>query len=176
MTQVDDNVGATISEIIELTDDNGVTKETLTTSENDKTPWNGCEVLLNYSGRLTDGTVFDTSYDKDAKRVVVGTGQVLRGWDIALMSMKLGERAEFTLAPEYAYGKCGSPPGIPDNSTVIFDIELLEIYERRPTRWMTSDGELVMLAERKKALGNESYKQKEYKEAILHYHDALAYS
>ena len=118
---------ATISEIIELTDDKGVTKEVLTTSESEKQPWIASEVLINYEGRLMDGTVFDTSYDKDARRVVVGTGQTIKGFDIALMSMKLGERAEFTIAPEYAYGNCGSPPGIPNGSTVTFDIELLEI-------------------------------------------------
>ena len=91
------------------------------------------------------------------------------------MSMRVGERSEFTIAPEYAYGTSGSPPGIPDGSTMIFNIELLELWQRRPTRWMTTDAELIMQAERKKGFGNDDYKKKEYKSAIEHYQEALQY-
>ena len=146
--------GATVSEIVDLTEDKGVIKEILKASDKEEAMFIGAEILVNYEGRLSDGTVFDTSFDKDPIRVVIGTGQVIKGWEIGVMSMKLGERAEFTLAPEYGYGHCGSPPGIPDGSTLIFDIEVLEIKERRPTRWMMTDTELIQAAETKKDLGN----------------------
>ena len=56
---------------------------------------------------------------------MVGVGQVIRGWDIGLMSMKLGEKAELTIKAEYGYGIAGSPAGIPVGATLIFEIELL---------------------------------------------------
>lgn len=59
------------------------------------------------------------------------------------MSMTLGEKAELTISPEYAYGVMGSPPSIPGNATLIFTVELISINNRRPTRWMMSDAELI---------------------------------
>jgi FKBP-type peptidyl-prolyl cis-trans isomerase len=56
----------------------------------------------------------------------IGKG-VITGWSLGLPTMKLGEKAEFTMAPQYAYGVEGRPPHIPPNSTLIFDIELLRI-------------------------------------------------
>lgn len=55
----------------------------------------------------------------------IGTGQVIKGWDIGIMSMRLGEKAELTIKPEFAYGAQGSPPTIPANSTLIFEVELI---------------------------------------------------
>ena len=59
------------------------------------------------------------------------------------MSMTLGEKAELTISPENAYGAMGSPPKIPGNATLIFTVELISINNRRPTRWMMSDPELI---------------------------------
>lgn len=53
------------------------------------------------------------------------TGQVIKGWDKAVKTMRKGEQAILTLTPEYAYGKAGSPPGIPPDTTLKFDIEVL---------------------------------------------------
>ncbi len=55
----------------------------------------------------------------------IGTGQVIKGWDLGIMAMKLGEKAELTIKSEYAYGEMGSPPTIPGGATLIFDVELL---------------------------------------------------
>lgn len=58
----------------------------------------------------------------------VGTGKVIRGWDEALLTMTVGEQARLTIEPEWAYGKKGKPEaGIPPQSTLIFDVELLEV-------------------------------------------------
>lgn len=53
------------------------------------------------------------------------TGQVIKGWDVGVATMKKGEQAIFTIAPEYAYGEAGSPPTIPANATLKFDVELI---------------------------------------------------
>lgn len=116
----------------------GVTKKILVKGEGDR-PEQGQEVLVNYEGRLTNGATFDSSYDKEALKVIIGVGQVIKGWDIGIMSMQLGEKAELTIPPDQAYGAIGSPPSIPGNATLIFTVELLSINNRRPTRWMMSD-------------------------------------
>jgi FKBP-type peptidyl-prolyl cis-trans isomerase len=80
---------------------------------------------VNYEGKLMDGTVFDSSYEKEAFTVPIGEGNVIKGWDIGIMSMKLGEKVELKCSPEYGYGKEGSPPTIPADSTLIYTLELL---------------------------------------------------
>ena len=80
---------------------------------------------MNYEGRLQDGTIFDSSYEREALKVAIGVGQVIKGWDVGIMSMKLGEKAELTIASEHAYGAMGSPPTIPGGATLCFTVELL---------------------------------------------------
>ena len=82
-------------------------------------------MLVNYEGRLIDGTIFDSSYDKEALKVVIGEGQVIKGWDIGIMSMNLGEKAVLTIASDYAYGDVGAPPQIGAKATLIFTVELI---------------------------------------------------
>lgn len=114
-----------VGDVIHLTDDRGVIKKIVKVGEGGAEPYKGQEVLVNYTGRLTDGTVFDSSIDKEALKINIGVGQVIKGWDIGIMSMKLGEKAELTIKPEYGYGKMGSHPQIPGDATLIFDVELL---------------------------------------------------
>ena len=86
-------------------------------------------VTVHYVGRLQDGTVFDSSYDRgEAFSFLLGAGQVIQGWDLGVKGMRVGESRLLTLAPEYAYGDraIGS---IPANSTLIFEVELLEVSE-----------------------------------------------
>jgi hypothetical protein len=54
-----------------------------------------------------------------------GAGQVIKGWDVGVATMKKGEQAVFTIAPDHAYGEAGSPPTIPANATLKFDVELI---------------------------------------------------
>ena len=63
----------------------------------------------------------------------IGSGEVILGWDQGIMTMKKGERALFTIPPDLAYGKAGSPPSIPPDATLVFDIELLSWASVRDT-------------------------------------------
>lgn len=124
---------------------------------------------------MTNGAIFDSSYDKEALKVTIGVGQVIKGWDIGIMSMTLGEKAELTISPELAYGVMGSPPSIPGNATLIFTVELIQINNRRPTRWMMSDIELIQVAVRLKDDGNAKFRLGKFKEAEGHYKDATSH-
>ena len=116
---------AVAGDTIELTTDKGVIKRILLSGDDSEPPDEGQEVLINYEGKLKDGTVFESTFGKEFLKVVVGVGQVIKGWDIGIMSMKLGEQAELTIAPEYGYGKTGSPQGISGGETLIFTIKLV---------------------------------------------------
>ena len=90
----------------------------------------GALITAQYTGWLEDGTKFDSSYDRgQAFQCVIGTGRVIKGWDIGLMGMKVGGKRKLTIPSKLAYGDAGSPPKIPGKATLVFDIELLSIGE-----------------------------------------------
>ena len=105
----------------QLTDDGGVIKKMIKAGAEDAPiPKEGKKVKVEYEGKLEDGTVFDSGeIDID-----IGTGQVIKGWDIGVMAMKLGEKAELVCKSAYAYGDSGSPPKIPPKATLIFTVTL----------------------------------------------------
>ncbi|KAJ9176634.1 hypothetical protein P3X46_011921 [Hevea brasiliensis] len=104
----------------------GLKKKLLKEGEGWDTPENGDEVEVHYTGTLLDGTQFDSSRDKGTPfKFTLGQGQVIKGWDQGIKTMKKGENAIFTIPPELAYGASGSPPTIPPNATLQFDVELL---------------------------------------------------
>ena len=154
-----------IGDVIHLTNDRGVIKKIVKVGEDGPDAEVGQEVLVNYTGRLVDGTIFDSSIDKEALKINIGVGQVIKGWDLGIISMKIGEKAELTIKSEYAYGKMGSPPKIRGDATLIFDVELIGIADRRPTRWLMSDPELLRVAMHLKDLGNVKFREKSFKMA-----------
>ncbi|XP_024024201.1 peptidyl-prolyl cis-trans isomerase FKBP62 isoform X2 [Morus notabilis] len=104
----------------------GLKKKLLKQGEGWDTPETGDEVEVHYTGTLLDGTQFDSSRDRGTPfKFTLGQGQVIKGWDEGIKTMKKGENALFTIPPELAYGESGSPPTIPPNATLQFDVELL---------------------------------------------------
>ncbi|KAJ6873742.1 hypothetical protein NC651_032554 [Populus alba x Populus x berolinensis] len=105
---------------------NGLKKKLVKEGEGWDTPSAGDEVEVHYTGTLVDGTQFDSSRERGAPfKFKLGQGQVIKGWDEGIKTMKKGENAVFTIPPELAYGESGSPPTIPPNATLQFDVELL---------------------------------------------------
>lgn len=94
-------------------------------------PVTGNKVSMNYTGRLTDGTAFDSNVDPKFGHVEpfefkIGTGQVIKGWDEGIMSMKEGGKRQLIIPGSLAYGQQGYPGLIPPNATLVFDVELVK--------------------------------------------------
>jgi len=104
------------------------TKTTISAGDGVNFPKPGDKVTFHYTGTLEDGTKFDSSRDRDKPFIAnIGVGQLIRGWDILVPQMSLGERATLTIPAEDGYGPRGVPGRIPGGATLIFDVELLQI-------------------------------------------------
>jgi FKBP-type peptidyl-prolyl cis-trans isomerase len=92
-------------------------------------PTAGQTIVVHYTGWLENGKKFDSSVDRDDPLVFqIGVGQVIQGWDEGVMSMKVGGKRKLTIPPEMAYGDRNVGDGlIPPNSTLIFEVELLDL-------------------------------------------------
>ncbi len=95
---------------------------------NGPSPQQGQTVVVHYTGWLTNGQKFDSSLDRGQPfEFVIGTGQVIRGWDEGVSSMKVGGKRKLTIPPDLAYGPRGAGGVIPPNAELIFEVQLLGV-------------------------------------------------
>lgn len=88
----------------------------------------GDTVIVHYTGWLTNGTKFDSSLDRRQPfSFRLGAGQVIRGWDQGVATMRVGDKIKLTIPPEMGYGARGAGNVIPPNATLVFEVELLDI-------------------------------------------------
>lgn len=102
----------------------GLCKQIIRAAPLEKSPQPGDRVLVHYTGSLlADGSTFDSSRTRgEPFSFILGKGEVIKGWDLGVATMHRTERSNLICAPEMAYGATGSPPAIPANSTLIFDV------------------------------------------------------
>ncbi|KAM3404513.1 hypothetical protein ACQJBY_007542 [Aegilops geniculata] len=143
-----------MAETIDLTGDGGVLKTVVRKAKDDAiSPSDSLPLVdVHYEGTLAEnGEVFDTTHeDNSIFTFEVGQGAVIKAWDIALRTMKVGEIAKITCRPEYAYGSPGSPPEIPANATLIFEVELVACKPRKGSSLGSVSDEKARLEELKK--------------------------
>lgn len=101
-------------------------------------PPHGKQMVMHYTGTLTNGQKFDSSVDRGTPfKFTLGVGQVIQGWDVGVASMTKGEKAVLTIDSSMGYGARGAGGVIPPNATLVFEVELLG--------WEEGGGELGML-------------------------------
>jgi peptidylprolyl isomerase len=165
---------------VSIKQDGGVKKIILQAAPEDASgpPPVGNEVTAHYTGTLaSDGSKFDSSVDRGKPfKFTLGQGQVIQGWDEGFASMKVGEKAMLKITPDYGYGKSGSPPKIPANATLHFEVELLGFKEKQKQKYEMTQNERLECAKKLKAEGTELFQQQKFSEAVLKYTDAANYA
>lgn len=143
-----------MGDTVDLSGDGGVIKTILKRAKNDAVgPTDNFPLVdVHYEGVLAEtGEIFDTTHeDNSIFSFEVGKGSVIKAWDIALKTMKVGEVAKITCKAEYAYGSAGSPPEIPPNATLVFEVELLACRPRKGSSVGSVSDERARLEELKK--------------------------
>ncbi|KAJ8499929.1 hypothetical protein OPV22_010481 [Ensete ventricosum] len=126
---------ATMGDMIDLSGDGGLLKTIIRKAKIDAlAPSESLPLVdVHYEGTLAEtGEVFDSTHeDNTVFSFEIGSGTVIKAWDIALRTMKVGEVAKITCKPDYAYGSAGSPPEIPPNATLVFEVELVACRPRK---------------------------------------------
>ncbi|XP_010247131.1 PREDICTED: FK506-binding protein 2-like [Nelumbo nucifera] len=101
----------------------------------------GDRIKVHYRGKLIDGTVFDSSFERgDPIEFELGSGQVIKGWDQGILGMCVGEKRKLKIPAKLGYGAQGSPPTIPGGATLIFDTELVAVNGKTSSGEKTTGG------------------------------------
>jgi peptidylprolyl isomerase len=87
----------------------------------------GKQVKVHYTGWLTTGQKFDSSLGGKPFDFMLGAGNVIKGWDEGVAGMKVGGKRQLRIPPDLAYGSAGHPPQIPASSTLVFDVQLVDV-------------------------------------------------
>lgn len=88
----------------------------------------GDTVVVNYTGQLEDGTVFDSTIGREPFKFVLGAGSVIAGWEQGIAGMKAGGKRLLVIPPSFGYGAAGYGP-IPGNATLVFEVELVSVQK-----------------------------------------------
>jgi FKBP-type peptidyl-prolyl cis-trans isomerase len=116
-------------------------KKILNEGSGDDRPAKGDEVYVHYTGRLLDGSVFDSSVERNELfNFKLGEGKVIKGWDEGVATMRKGEKCLLTCSPDFAYGSAGAGEKIPPDSTLQFEVELFHWKGED----ITNDGGVIM--------------------------------
>lgn len=156
----------------------GMTKKIIQEGSGDDKPEDGDEVTVHYTGTFEDGKEFDSSHTRGSPfNFTLGSGSVIKGWEIGLKTMKRNEIAQFSLPPELAYGEKGSPPVIPSNARLNFIIELMDWApdsnsDHKPVYRMTLEERISKCHERKLA-GGQHFKEGKYDLALRQYREMM---
>ena len=162
---------------VDLSGDGGLCKQLLRPGDEEGgSPESGSLVQVHYVGTLMDGTKFDSSRDRAGNfSFNIGRGQVIKGWDVGVASMKRGEKALLYCRSDYAYGARGSPPKIPPETTLQFEVELLSWDMPKKDRWEVAEKEKLSEASRLKAEGTEAFKAGKWAQAQPLYAEAAGW-
>jgi peptidylprolyl isomerase len=161
----------------DLSGDGGVYKKVLVPGDDSAGfPPVGSTVRVHYVGTLTDGSVFDSSRDRPGFfEFDIGLDRVISGWDLAVATMRRGERCAIACRADYAYGEEGLPPKCPGGATLIFEIELFSWKDKRKDRFDLDNTERLVEAEKCKARGTDLFKEGNFGGALDKYADARWY-
>ena len=160
-------------EYIKITEDGGVKKYIIKEGKGDQAV-EGSEVKVNYIGKNSSDKIFDQTKDKPFT-FKIGAHSVIKGWEIGVKTMKVGEKSEFIFSPDYAYGKQKVSELIPENSTLKFEIELIEIIGKKKEINDMEYEEKLELGKKYKEEGVEIYKKGDYKLAREKFDEAAKY-
>ena len=119
----------------------GVEKDIITEGDKTNYPKSGDMLTMHYTGTLQDGgKQFDSSVSRGKPfQFVIGIGQVIKGWDVGVMEMSLGEKSLLKITSDYGYGERGAPGGvIPPNANLNFEVELLAIGDKKSTGYASA--------------------------------------
>eukprot|EP00922_Rhytidocystis_sp_ex-Travisia-forbesii_P054859 GHVS01081265.1.p1 GENE.GHVS01081265.1~~GHVS01081265.1.p1 ORF type:complete len:492 (-),score=106.34 GHVS01081265.1:420-1895(-) len=160
---------------IDITGDGGILKSVLKeASDGAEQPQDGEEVTVHYTGTFLSGDKFDSSVDRGQPfKFCIGRGEVIRGWDVGVKEMKVGEKSRFTVRSDYGYGERGMGGTIPADATLVFEVELLGSRPKPKEKFDMTPEEKMQSASEDKEQGNDAYRREEFQDAIGFYSSAV---